>query len=349
MDKKVLLTTTISMGAVLVYISFFGPKHDKTAAADQKASPVATANPATADAVKNPAPQPATEKADGPPAPPPAKAASVESTLEQAKLYRAIFTSEGAAPKSWVLLDKQYKEDNPKESNKQAEPIDLVKTQSPNLPLEVSFPSSAFALPPDAVWNVEQSGDGLTYTWEKGDTKVTKRFAPKPGTYEVAITVTVENKSDKPQAHFFRVEMHGWHDPSAKPGGMFSKRVSQTEAACWVSGKAHRDHFDDLLKKGAGEEARGDARWVAIGEQYFVGAVALASSPEEKVCNLAAAADGSMSSILTVGSRTVPAHGKTEYQLVAFMGPKSWRSSTRSRSADRRPISATSWSSASGA
>jgi YidC/Oxa1 family membrane protein insertase len=40
------------------------------------------------------------------------------------------------------------------------------------------------------------------------------------------------------------------------------------------------------------------------------------------VCNLSAAPDGSMSSVLTVGSRTVAAHGKTEYQLVAFMGPK---------------------------
>ena len=54
-------------------------------------------------------------------------------------------------------------------------------------------------------------------------------------------------------------------------------------------------------------------RWVGIGEQYFFDGVALAPSPEEKVCNLAGAADGSMSSILTVGSRTVPPHGKTEY------------------------------------
>jgi len=311
MDKKVLFASLISMGVVLVWIAFFGPKHDKTAAAEQKPP-----------AVNNPAPQPAADKTAGPPAPPAAKAAPVESTLELAKHYRATFTSEGAAPTHWVLLDKQYKEDNPKESNKQAEPIDLVKTSVPNLPLEVSFPSSAFALKPDSVWNVEQGGDGLTYTWEEGDTNVTKHLAPRPNSYELAITVTVENKSDKPQAHFFRVEMHGWHDPNVKPGGMFSKRVSQTQAACWVSGKTHRDHFDELLKKGNGEEARGDVRWVGVGEQYFFGAVALAPSPEEKVCNLSAAADGSMASILTVGSRTVPPHGKTEYQLVAFMGPK---------------------------
>jgi len=336
MDKRVLLTTTISMGAVLVYISFFAPKH-KDAEAQKPTAAVATANPATAqaaaDAAKKAAdakpadkaeakPEANTEaKTDGPPAPPPAKPAPVESTLEQPKLYHATFTSEGAAPNSWVLLDPQYKEDNPKKSNKKAEPIDLVKTQVPNLPLEVSFPSSAFKLPPDANWTLVPGDNGLTYTWEEGDTKVTKRFAPKANSYEVDVTVTVENKGDKPLTHFFRVEMHGWHDPSVKPGGMFSPRVSQTQAACWVAGKVKRAGFDDLLKKN-GEEARGDVRWAAMAEQYFVSVVALAPSPEEKVCNLSAGADGSMASVLTVGSRTVPAHGKTEYQLVAFMGPK---------------------------
>ncbi len=340
MDKRVLFASVISMGVVLIWIAFFGkPKHDdKTGAAPTTA--VATANPATAqaaaDAVKAAEQKPADKaaeqkpadkategaKPEGPPTPPPARAAPVESTLEQPKHYRATFTSEGAAPTSWVLLDPQYKEDNPRESNKKAEPIDLVKTRVPNLPLEVSFPSSAFTLPPDATWNVEPTTDGsLVYTWEQGDTKVTKRFAPKPNSYEVALTVTVENKGDKPQQHFFRIEMHGWHDPSVKQGGMFSKRVSQTQAACYVGGKVKRDHLEELLKKN-GEEARGDVRWVGIGEQYFFDGVALAQSPEEKVCNLAGAADGSMSSILTVGSRTVAPHSKTEYPMVVFMGPK---------------------------
>jgi YidC/Oxa1 family membrane protein insertase len=341
MDKRVLMASVISMGVVLVWIAFFGkPKHDgkkDEAPTAAVATAPATANPATAqataDAAKKPEPAKQAEaakepdaaksdKAEGPPAPPAPKAPAVESTLEQAKLYRATFTSEGAAPTHWVLLDPQYKEDNPRQSNKQAEPIDLVKTQVPNLPLEVSFPSSSFKLPPDAVWKVEPTTDGsLVYTWEDDTTKVTKRFAPKPHTYEVPLTVTVENKSDKPAPHFFRIEMHGWHDPNVKQGGMFSRRVSQTEVACYVGGKVQRTHLDELLKKG-GVEARGDVRWVGVGEQYFIDGVALAQSPEEKVCNLAGAADGSMSSILTVGSRTVPAHGKTEYQLVAFMGPK---------------------------
>ena len=331
MDKRVLLASVVSMGVMLVVIGFFKKPQPKPAdqqqQQQQQQQQVATANPSSAEAAQAKADDKAgadkkAEKTEGPPAPPAAKEPAVETTLEQPKKYRATFTSEGAAPAHWVLLDPQYKEDNPRESNKKAEPIDLIKTGVPNLPLQITFPSSAFNLPPDAVWKVEPVGsDGaLTYTWENETTRVTKRFVPKAGTYELSMTVTVENKSDKPAAHYFRLQMHGWHDPSIKPGGMFARRVSQTSASCLAGGKVKKGGLEDLLKKPV--EERGDIGWVAVGEQYFLTAAALAKSPEEKVCNLGAAPDGSMTSIVTVGQRSVPAHGKTEYQVAVFMGPK---------------------------
>jgi YidC/Oxa1 family membrane protein insertase len=328
MDKRVLMATVVSMGLVLVWIAFFGkPKTgDKPTppAQVQQQQPVATANPSTAQAAAEPAkqPQPApADKSAGPPAPPSGKPTPTEDTLEEPKRYKATFTSEGAAPTHWVLLDKQYKEDNPKESNKQAEPIDLVKTRPPNLPLEITFPSSAFTLPPDAVWTEQpRNGDDLVYTWESADVRVEKRFERQPGTYQVRMLVTVENKGDKDQAHYFRLQIHGWHDPSVKPGGMFAKRVSQTSAACYANGKVKRGSLDDLLKSAV--EQRGDVRWVTIGEQFFLQAAALAKTDEEKVCNLVGAADGSISAIITVGQRVVKPHQKTQYETIAFMGPK---------------------------
>ena len=326
MDKRVLMATVVSMGLVLVWIAFFGkPKSGDKPAPQAQQQQVATANPSTAQAAAEPAKQPETKPADksaGPPAPPTEKPKASEALLEEPQRYKASFTSEGAAPTHWVLLDKQYKEDNPRESNKQAEPIDLVRTQTPNLPLEITFPSSAFNLPPDAAWSEQPRGsdDALVYTWESGDVRVEKRFARKPGTYQVQMLVTVENKSDKDQAHYFRLQMHGWHDPSVKPGGMFAKRVSQTTAACYVGGKVKKGGLDDLLK--AAIEVRGDVRWVSVGEQFFLQAAALAKTDEEKVCNLVAAADGSMSAIVTVGQRVVKPHQKTQYEMIAFMGPK---------------------------
>jgi len=330
MDKRVLLASVVSMGVMLVVVAFFKKPEHKPAEQPAASAP-ATANPDTAQAAQaKPDEKPAAdkkpenkdEKTEGPPAPPAAKAPAVETTIEQPKRYRGTFTSEGAAPSHWVLLDPQYKEDNPRESNKQAEPIDLIKTRVPNLPLVITFPSSAFNLPPDAVWNVAPVGsDGaITYTWENETTRVTKRFVPLPGTYELKLTVTVENKSDKPAAHYFRMQMHTWHDPAIKPGGMFSRRVGQTAAECLAGGKVKKGNLEELQKKPI--EVRGDIAWVAVGEQYFLTAAALAKGPEEKVCNLGAAADGSMTSILTVGQREVPAHGKTQYDLAVFMGPK---------------------------
>ncbi len=180
MDKRVLLATVVSMGVVLAWIAVFGkPKHDNKAAPQQtQQQPVANANPATAQAAAEVANKPeankaeankagankaeankaeankaeankgegkkpeqkAAEKVDGPPAPPAPRATPVETTIEEPKQYKVTFTSEGAAPTHWVLLDPQYKEDKPRQSNKTAEQIDLVRTRAPNLPLVVTFP-----------------------------------------------------------------------------------------------------------------------------------------------------------------------------------------------------------------
>jgi YidC/Oxa1 family membrane protein insertase len=324
MDKRVLLTTVVSMALVLGYVLFFAKKPAPQQQPQQQQQQQApTANPTAADAAKQAAAaKPAEPATAGPPAPPAPKATPVETTIEQPKLYKAIFTSEGAAPKSWVLLDPQYKEDNPKATSKQAEPIDLVRRQVPNLPLEVTFPSSGFSLPPDAVWSAEPRGaDGaLVYTWEQGDVRVTKRFVPVPNSYQVQVTVTVENKGDKPLSHYFQVQMHGYQDPSIKPGGWLSRRVPQTTGVCYIGGKIKKGNLEELNKEQINE--LGKVTWVGIGEQYFLQAVALPPSDEQRRCNVFAAPDGSISSILTLASHEAPAHGKTEYQMVAFMGPK---------------------------
>src|SRR5207253_1186273 len=104
------------------------------------------------------APQPGTENK---PAANDAKAGQPEAVaeqlavLEQAGHYRGTLSNRGAAPQHWVLLSPQYKEDDPRASNKTAQPIDLVRTQAPRLPLALSFPASGFPLGEGATW-VEQ-------------------------------------------------------------------------------------------------------------------------------------------------------------------------------------------------
>ncbi len=342
MDRRVLIATLVSMGVVLVWITFFGPKRggETKPPAQQQSSPVATANPATAQAAaeaeKKAETKPAeADKTAGPPAPPAPKPTPVEDTLEVAKHYKATFTSEGAAPTHWVLLDPQYKEDNPKESNKQAQPIDLVRTRAPNLPFVVALvkgepqlSKSLVELPPDTVWTeLPRGSDGsLAYAWENAEARIEKRYVPQPDSYQLQVIVTVENKTDRKQSHFFQAQVHGWQDPSVKPGGLFARRGPQTVGACWVGGKVKRGNLEELLKSKDGKpvgaiEELGDVRWIGIGEQYFFDALAI-DTEEQKRCNVFAAADGSMSSILTVAERAIEPHGKTTYQMTAFAGPK---------------------------
>lgn len=347
MDKRVLLATTISMGVVLVWIAVTKPQQKQHPASppptQSQQQPKATApkpttptaNPTAVQAAKEAASQPAPtvkqgagKAPEGPPAPPAPKPKLVEATWEQPGLYRATFVNEGAAPSHWVLLNKRYKEDNPKESNKQAEPIDLVRTQPPNLPLAITFVTTdaaakaALNVPTDAMYVAEPRGqDGaLVYTYETNDVKVTKRFVAVPNTYEVKLTVTVENKTDKPLPHYFQLQMHGWQDPTQKPGGFLARRVTQTVGLCDVAGKLKSENLESLLKKQV--DQLGKVRWVGVAEQYFVMAAALKPTDADRRCNVFAGADGSISSILTAEGRTVQPHGKIDYDLALFMGPK---------------------------
>ena len=351
MDKRVLLATTISMFVVLLWIAVFKPQKPKPTATPPaqtqtqaqkqpdkqpaKQPQPATANPATADKAKQataaadakPAgeatvKQGAAAKPEGPPAPPPTRPKPTLTTWEQPGHYRATFTSEGGAPAHWVLLNPQYKEDNAKLSNKQAEPIDLIRTQAPNLPAVITFPQSSFAVPADAVYTEQPRGaDGaLVYTYDTDAVRVTKRYVQVPGTYQVNYTVTVENKTDKPLPHYFQLQMHGWQDPAQKPSGFLARRVSQTTGLCDVAGKLKSENLEGLLKKQVNE--LGQIKWIGVGEQYFVMAAALKPTDAQRRCNVFAAPDGSISSILTAEGRTVPAHGKTEYEMALFFGPK---------------------------
>jgi YidC/Oxa1 family membrane protein insertase len=361
MDKRVLLATTISMAVVLLWIAVFNPQKSKpkTPAPAQTQSQPATANPATAEKAKEATGQPATKPADkatadkaadkatadkatadkatadkataanaaadktaGPPAPPAARPKPVLTTWEQAKHYRATFTTEGGAAVDWVLLNPQYKQDNPKKSNKQTEPVDLVRTQPPNLPAVVTFPKSSFDVPTDAMYTAQPRGaDGaLVYTYDTDKVRVTKRYVQVPGTYQINYTVTIENKTGEPLPHYFQLQMHGWQDPAEKPAGFLARRVSQTTGLCDVGGKLKSENLEGLLKKPV--DQLGQVRWTGIGDQYFVMAAALKPSDAQRRCNVFAAPDGSISSILTAEGRTVPAHGKTEYQMALFFGPK---------------------------
>jgi YidC/Oxa1 family membrane protein insertase len=389
MDKRVLIASTISMGMVAVWLVVFKPHTANVAkpevagvlekaalATEPAAKPAATATP-TSDGKADAKPsdgkadaKPSDGKADAkpsdgkaadadkpaaatPPAPP-AKAEYKETTLEVPGYYRATFNNYGGAASHWVLLNPQYKEDNPRKSNKQAEPIDLVRTSAPNLPLGLSFvktPTASFDLAEDAVWTEEPRGsDGsVVYSWNAltnvalgsdgkpryGELRVERRYTPVPNSYEVRLTVTVTNKGDKPIEFYPRLTISGWHDPAVKSGGFMAKRVSQTEGLCLTDGKLKKANLEAMLKKSENAGAWGKGidewtkpgepdkvRWIGVGEQYFVMAAALKLGNEGRRCEGVGYNSGLIETSLTIDKQTLAKQAQATYQWTLFMGPK---------------------------
>ncbi len=360
MDKRVLIASTISMGMVAVWLVVFKPHAanvappvagvlEKSATATEPPAKAATPAPVgdgKAAAAKVDAAKPADAKAadgkaaDAAPPTPPAKAEYKETTLEVPGYYRATFNNYGAAANHWVLLNPQYKEDNPRKSNKMSEPIDLVKTSAPTLPLALSFGKAAtasFDVPEDAVWTEEPRGnDGaVVYSWTSGDVRIEKRYTPVPDSYEVRLTVTVANKGDKPLEYYPRLSISGWHDPSVKSGGFLSRRVSQTEGLCLVDGKLKKANLEAMLKKSEGGAnwgkgidewtkpgEPGKVRWIGVGEQYFVMAAALKLDNQGRRCEGFGTSGGNITSSMTIDKQVLAKQAQATYQWSLFMGPK---------------------------
>jgi YidC/Oxa1 family membrane protein insertase len=208
--------------------------------------------------------------------------------------------------------------------------MNLVKSKAPHLPLLVTFHDSGFTLPEDAAWQALPHGEGeLAYAWESPEVRVEKRYSfPKDG-YEVKLAVTVENKTEKPLSPNLQLVMYGWHDPTVKPGGMFSRRNVLTEGACDLGGRLKKGGLEALGKQPIA--ADGEIRWVGIAEQYFLQAAAPApeakpadantAAPARK-CEVTAQLDGTLRSALQMPTRILKPKEKTTYSVGGFFGPK---------------------------
>lgn len=331
MDKRVLLTVAISMGILFLWTKFFMPAQmpQKTAAQqqaqqqDQQAPPNAPA--ATATAGRKPG-EPALETKAQPAGEAKAPAAErppeVRDTIEFPGRFRAEFSTWGAAPVSWTLLDPQFKETEISGGKHELQQIDLVRTHGAQLPLVVTFAQADIPVPADAAWSKAPAGQNeLAYVWENDQVHVEKRFVFTPGSYRVDLKITVENKGDKPLNDKLQVQMAGWQDPSVKPGGMFSQRFIQTEGLCDLAGKLKHKDLAGLLKEPIDEG--GLVRWTGVDEKYFVQAVAAPSKESgDRRCTVSAQADGVITAFFVAPPRTVAPKQKSEHEFVAYLGPK---------------------------
>jgi YidC/Oxa1 family membrane protein insertase len=313
MDKRVLLTVGISMGILLVWMKFFSPP-PPTPPANTPAQTVTTDGGTT---VAAPAPAPGAPVAEAPKPPPADRPPAVIDEIDQPALYHSVWTSWGAVPTTWKLLDPQYQRQVTRaDGKKELEPIDLVTTHGANAPLIISLPQSGIEVPPEAAWQKLAAG---AYAWENDQVRIEKRFTFPKDSYQLDLAVTVENKSDKQITVPLALSVTGYQDPNAKPGGMFSPGVWQTQGMCDLNGKLKNADFQSLLKEGI--DLAGQVKWVGIDYKYFIMAMA-PSGADEKKCSVRAAPDGTVIAQVRLGERAIASKAKSEYHFTGFAGPK---------------------------
>lgn len=325
MEKRVLLAVVLCLAALLIWARLFP--------SPQPPSPPAARAPIEAAAAPALAPQP------GGPVP------EQEQVVEVPGLYRAVVTSRGAALKSFQLLDKKYYTTHghhlvlppgatqPVSEPYDDKPMDLITTYKPSL--AVSFPDSGFTLPPAQAqsWSLVSNdpaahhGRKLVYRWADGDVELRKTLLFSGDSYQVAAEVEVKNLRSAPVSHHLDVELQGYQDPAQKPGGMFSARVPQNEAAWDCSGKMQSANLSALLEKVPADKLRCDLRWIGIEQQYFLLGLAMPHGEAipgggEKQGHASAQGDGELSISAEYAERTLGPGQSVTYPMTLYAGPK---------------------------
>ncbi len=311
MDKRLGLAVVISMGVLFLWWKLFPP-------AEQPAPPpqTAAAHDAAAPAPGTTAPTPPT----GTPAQPSGPRPAEQEVVLESPHARYVFSTWGAGLKQLTLKDRQFllKKDDPQSG------LNIVTSTPQFGPLRTSFAKADFALPEDAVWSVEQkTSDAVVFRTEADGVVVTKRFALEPHRFRINLTVTVQNKADKPQSHGLVMHVNAHQDPEKKGGGFFSyASADMAELVCYANDKARRQTVEDAAKEHM--DFVGGVRWVAAGTKFFTVAAVPApeNPPKERRCTSRSMDALDADVMLTFASRTLAPGEKTEYPFQVFAGPK---------------------------
>ena len=244
MDKRTLLAVVLSIIVLLVYQNFFVKPPVKTAPVPtQQEATVASqaAKPAPAATAAAPAAATIQTATMGRIAAAPAVTGTEREVIVETPLYRAVFTTRGAALKSFQL--KQYKtvvansEDlvdifmrligkgKPKPEGG-PKLIELVHvSEGMPRPLSVSFPDSTVNIPGDGFYEADgrlldmtQGGESRRLTFAQsypGELKVEKTFTFHPDKYSFELEVRVHNLGGAPLNQNGGLTWDQYVDPAA--------------------------------------------------------------------------------------------------------------------------------------
>ena len=246
MDKRTLLAVVLSLAVLFVYQTFFVKPPVKTQQAPTQqgttVDPQTPAKPAAATAEKAAPPVAVIQPAvTGRLVAARAAAGTERDVVVETPLYRAIFTTRGAALKSFQL--KQYKtaientddlvdifyrligRGKPKTEG-QSRPVELVHvSEGMPRPLSISFPDSTVHIPEDGFYEADGSQLDmttgakpriLTFTQTyPGELRIDKIFTFHPDKYSFNLEIRVNNLASVPLNQSGGLTWYQYVDPAA--------------------------------------------------------------------------------------------------------------------------------------
>jgi YidC/Oxa1 family membrane protein insertase len=346
MDKRTLLAVVLSLAVLFGYQTFFvkppvktqpAPTPQETTVASQTA-----AKPAAATAEKTSLPAAAIQPGlTGRLVAASAAAGTERDVVVETPLYRAVFTTRGAALKSFQL--KQYKtalentddlvdifyrligQGKPKAEG-QSKPVELVHVlQGMPRPLSLSFPDSTVNIPEDGFYEADGSALDMTKGNEPrkltftqtypGELRIEKIFTFQPDKFNFTLEVRVNNLASVPLNQNGSLTWYQYVDPAAPvdsyghdgPVSYIAKNIDRPEVA--------KMEAEKLLGP--------DVSWGGFESKYFIAAL-VPQNPS--LTSLKMSKDSS--NLIAVGlkgqKQVIPPGQPGVFSYSLYLGPKDY-------------------------
>lgn len=338
MDKKTILAVVLSVAVFGIYTVFFAP-----APPSKQVAPAQESKQVSTDAATKPTATPATAPKLTAKKTTTKKEAAPKDIKVETENYTAIFSTKGAALKSFQL--KGYQKEctectddiYPKIKNfitgqkqpaktKSKEPIELVVVnESMPYPLAITFPESAAEIAADSIYNADVSKLDLQSSKEKqrlvfsrifnGKIKVEKIFTFNPDNYSIELDVKVSNLTGTPMTQMPHLSWYQYVDPKREEDS-----YSHEGPVVYVSKSIKRKKVSDIST----DTSLGpDVSWGGFEKKYFM-AVIIPQDPALTSINMSKDSNNMVSIDLKRTKSIIPPDQSGLFSYALFIGPKDY-------------------------
>ena len=344
MDKRTILAVVLSLAVLFIYQIYFAkPPAPPTTVPIQEAKKVAPVN--TAEKPATPSVQNTVVKAQKPVIKKIIfqKEASPKDIIVETKNYTAVFSTRGAALKSfklkhyrkecekcvsdiWPVIKNSFTGNKQTARNKGDELIELVALQE-NMPypLALTFPESQTEITAESVYEANETGVDMMKDKNQqrlvfsrtfnGDLKVEKIFTFNPDNYSIELDVNVSNLSGAPVTHVPYLNWYEYVDPKQQVDS-----YSKEGPVAYVSKSIKRKKSAEVSK----EETIGpDVSWGGFERKYFM-AIIIPQDPSLTSINMSRDGNNMVSVNLKGTKNVIPSDQSSSFKYNLFIGPKDY-------------------------